>query len=104
MLVFRYPDDSFLAPEQALAGWLVYTGGFVKYVVLILDGASGWPLPELGGRTTLQVAEIPNLDRMARQGIVGLAQTVPEGIEPSSSAACTSILGYDPVADLVGRG
>lgn len=36
--------------------------------------------------------------------MVGLAQTVPEGAEPSSSAACTSILGYDPIADYVGRG
>ena len=34
----------------------------------------------------------------------GLAQTVPEGAEPSSAAACTSILGYDPVADLRGQG
>ncbi len=76
----------------------------MKYVVVILDGAAGWPLPELGGRTTLQAASTPNLDRMAREGITGLAQTVPEGMEPSSSAACTSILGYDPVADFVGRG
>jgi len=76
----------------------------VKYLIVILDGAAGWPLPELGGRTTLQAAATPNLDRMAREGTVGLAQTVPDGSEPSSSAACTSILGYDPVADYVGRG
>ena len=37
-------------------------------------------------------------------GMVGLAQTVPPGKEPSSAAACTSILGYDPVADRIGRG
>jgi 2,3-bisphosphoglycerate-independent phosphoglycerate mutase len=76
----------------------------MKYVVVILDGAAGWPLPELGARTTLQVAVTPNLDELARCGCVGLARTVPEGAEPSSSAACTSILGYDPVADYVGRG
>jgi len=76
----------------------------LKYCVVILDGAAGWPLPELGGRTALQAASTPNLDMMARAGTVGLAQTVPEGAEPSSSAACTSILGYDPVADYVGRG
>lgn len=76
----------------------------LKYVVVILDGASGWPLEELAGRTTLQAAATPHLDAMAREGLVGLAQTVPEGAEPSSSAACTSILGYDPVADYVGRG
>jgi 2,3-bisphosphoglycerate-independent phosphoglycerate mutase len=76
----------------------------LKYVVIILDGAAGWPLPELGSRTTLQAAETPNLDRMAREGTVGMAQTVPEGMEPSSAAACTSILGYDPVENHVGRG
>lgn len=76
----------------------------MKYCVIILDGAAGWPLPELGGRTTLQAASTPNLDRMAREGQCGMAQTVPEGEEPSSAAACTSILGYDPVTDRVGRG
>jgi 2,3-bisphosphoglycerate-independent phosphoglycerate mutase len=76
----------------------------MKYVVVILDGAAGWPLEELGGQTTLQAARTPNLDALAQSGIVGLAKTVPEGSEPSSSAACTSILGYDPVADYVGRG
>lgn len=76
----------------------------MKYVVLILDGAAGWPLPELGSRTTLDHAHTPNLDVLASLGMLGLAQTVPAGAEPSSSAACTSILGYDPVADYVGRG
>lgn len=76
----------------------------MKYVVVILDGAAGWPLEELGDRTTLQAAATPNLDALAREGRVGLAQTVPAGAEPSSSAACTSIIGYDPVADYVGRG
>lgn len=76
----------------------------MKYCIVVLDGASGWPLQELGGRTTLQAAATPNLDALAARGTVGLARTVPEGAEPSSSAACTSILGYDPVADYVGRG
>jgi 2,3-bisphosphoglycerate-independent phosphoglycerate mutase len=76
----------------------------LKYCVIILDGASGWPLAELGGLTTLAAAKTPNLDALAQQGTVGMARTVPEGMEPSSSAACTSILGYDPVADFVGRG
>lgn len=76
----------------------------MKYVILILDGAAGWPLAELGSRTTLGYARTPNLDALAATGMVGLAQTVPLGTEPSSSAACTSILGYDPVEDYVGRG
>lgn len=76
----------------------------MKYVIVILDGAAGWPLPELAGSTTLAAASTPHLDALARTGMVGLAQTVPAGTEPSSAAACTSILGYDPVEDRVGRG
>jgi 2,3-bisphosphoglycerate-independent phosphoglycerate mutase len=76
----------------------------MKYCVIILDGASGWPLDTFGARTSLQAAATPNLDRLAREGVVGLARTVPAGEEPSSAAACTSILGYDPVANHVGRG
>ncbi|MDP2300672.1 MAG: hypothetical protein Q8M55_08165 [Actinomycetota bacterium] len=76
----------------------------MKHVILILDGAAGWPVEELGSKTTLAAAHTPNLDALAAAGMVGLAQTVPPGAEPSSSAACTSILGYDPVADYVGRG
>jgi 2,3-bisphosphoglycerate-independent phosphoglycerate mutase len=76
----------------------------MKYVIVILDGAAGWPLTELGGATTLQAAHTPNLDVLAAHGILGLARTVPAGTEASSAAACTSILGYDPVADRVGRG
>jgi 2,3-bisphosphoglycerate-independent phosphoglycerate mutase len=76
----------------------------VKYVVIILDGASGWPYEALGGETSLELARTPHLDRMAREGTVGMARTVPPGEEPSSAAACTSIIGYDPVEDHVGRG
>jgi 2,3-bisphosphoglycerate-independent phosphoglycerate mutase len=76
----------------------------MKYVVVILDGASGWPIDSLGGKTTLQAARTPNLDALAKSGTVGLALTVPGDTEPSSAAACTSILGYDPIADYVGRG
>ncbi len=76
----------------------------MRYAIIILDGAAGWPLAELGGKTTLAYARTPNLDALARGGMVGHARTVPEGVEPSSAAACTSILGYDPVANHVGRG
>jgi len=76
----------------------------VKHAILILDGAAGWPLEQLGGATTLTAARTPNLDALAQMGTVGLAQTVPEGLEPSSAAACTAILGYDPAANRVGRG
>jgi 2,3-bisphosphoglycerate-independent phosphoglycerate mutase len=76
----------------------------VKYVVLIMDGASGLPVETLGGRTSLEAAATPNLDKLAKEGTVGLAHTVPEGFEPSSAVACMSVLGFDPVVFYAGRG
>ena len=37
----------------------------MKYAIVILDGAAGWPLDDLGGKTTLAAAHTPNLDRLA---------------------------------------
>ena len=75
----------------------------MKYCVLIIDGASGWPLPEHGGKTCLELAHTPNLDAMAKESILGLARTIPEGMEPSSACACMSILGYNPKVYYQGR-
>ena len=75
----------------------------MKYCILIIDGAAGWPLIEHGGKTCLELAHIPNLDAMARRGVVGLAQTVPSGMEPSSACASMSIIGYDPTVYYRGR-
>jgi 2,3-bisphosphoglycerate-independent phosphoglycerate mutase len=80
-----------------------YTLLIVKYCVVIIDGASGWPLSERGGKTCLELALTPNLDRMAKEGTLGLVQTVPKGMEPSSACACMSILGYDPKVYYKGR-
>ena len=76
----------------------------MKYVVVIIDGASGWPCDELGGLTTLEAARTPHLDALARTGTVGLSQTVPAGMEPSSAIACMSVLGFDPARYYAGRG
>ena len=75
----------------------------MKYCVLIIDGASGWPLPERGGKTCLELAQTPNLDAMAQEGTLGLIRTVPPGMEPSSACACMSVLGYDPKVYYRGR-
>jgi 2,3-bisphosphoglycerate-independent phosphoglycerate mutase len=75
----------------------------MKYCVVIIDGASGLPLPERDGKTSLELASTPNLDSMASQGILGLCRTVPEGMEPSSACACISVLGYDPKVYYRGR-
>jgi len=76
----------------------------MKYCILIIDGASGLPLSERGGKTCLELAHTPNLDALAKEGTLGLIRTVPVGMEPSSACACMSILGYDPKVNYQGRG
>ena len=75
----------------------------MKNCVLIIDGAAGLPIPERGGKTCLELADTPNLDAMAKEGVLGLVRTVPQGMEPSSACACMSILGYDPKVYYQGR-
>ena len=75
----------------------------MKYCILIIDGASGLPLPERGGKTCLELAHTPHLDAMAKEGTVGLVRNVPPGMEASSACACLSILGYDPKIYFQGR-
>ena len=75
----------------------------MKYCVLIIDGAAGWPLSDHGGKTCLELAHTPNLDAMAKECVVGLIRTVPSGMEPSSACACMSVLGYDPKVYYHGR-
>jgi 2,3-bisphosphoglycerate-independent phosphoglycerate mutase len=75
----------------------------MKYIVLIIDGASGWPLKEHGGKTSLELARTPHLDALAAAGEVGMAVTVPPGMEASSASACMSLLGYDPGVYYGGR-
>jgi 2,3-bisphosphoglycerate-independent phosphoglycerate mutase len=75
----------------------------VKYVVIIGDGMADRGLKELGGRTPLEQAFTPNMDKLAREGTVGMVRTVPRGLHPGSDVANLSILGYDPGAYYTGR-
>ncbi len=75
----------------------------MKYVILIGDGMGDYPVEELGGRTPLEAAAIPNLDALARQGEMGLARTIPVGMEPGSDIANLAVLGYDPKRYHTGR-
>jgi 2,3-bisphosphoglycerate-independent phosphoglycerate mutase len=74
-----------------------------KYVVLIGDGMADYPIAGLGGKTPLQAARTPNLDRLAQKGILGLAPTVPAGFPPGSDVANLSVFGYDPAIHYTGR-
>lgn len=76
----------------------------MKYIVLIGDGMSDYPLDELNGRTPLEASKIPNMTYVAEHGIVGRAITVPRGMFPASDVANLSIIGYDPRKYYTGRG
>jgi len=73
-----------------------------KYVLLVGDGMADYPLGELGGKTPLEVAETPYMDRIATCR-VGLVKTIPKGMEPGSDVANLSVLGYDPGKYHTGR-
>lgn len=75
----------------------------MKYVVLIGDGMADRPIAELGGKTPLQAASTPNMDRLASIGLCGMANTVPSGYDPGSDVANMSVLGYDPAEYYSGR-
>lgn len=75
----------------------------MKYIVIIGDGMADRPLDGLGGLTPLQKASTPNMDRLARLGIIGKTKTIPAGFPAGSDVANLSILGYDPAEYYSGR-
>jgi 2,3-bisphosphoglycerate-independent phosphoglycerate mutase len=74
-----------------------------KYVIVIPDGATDEPFSELDGMTPLEAARIPEMDRVAREGIIGRSRNVPDRFLPASDVATLSLLGYDPVRYYTGR-
>jgi 2,3-bisphosphoglycerate-independent phosphoglycerate mutase len=76
----------------------------MKYIVLLGDGMADYPIEKLGGKTPLAVARIPNMDRIAAEGTIGLVDTIPAGFKPGSDVANLSVLGYDPGICYSGRG
>lgn len=75
----------------------------MKYVILVGDGMGDYPVEALGGKTPLESADTPNMDRIAREGVGGLVRTVPAGRSPGSDVANLGILGYDAGRYLTGR-
>ena len=76
----------------------------MKYVILIGDGMSDYPLDELNGKTPLQIANKPNIDELTLKGRTGQLKTVPKNLQPGSDVANMSIFGYDPQKYYSGRG
>ena len=75
----------------------------MKHVIVIPDGCADEPVAALGGVTPLQAARLPNMDRVARLGVCGLAHNVHPTLTPASDVATLSLLGYDPLKVYTGR-
>ncbi len=76
----------------------------MKHIIILGDGMADHPIERLGGKTPLQYADKPMMDRLAREGRCGRLITVPEGFPPGSEVANTAILGYDLNKVYEGRG
>ncbi|MCL5098261.1 MAG: cofactor-independent phosphoglycerate mutase [Candidatus Omnitrophica bacterium] len=76
----------------------------MKHIIILGDGMADYPVARLGGRTPLQVARKPNMDRLAREGRCGLLRTIEGDLPSGSETANLTVLGYDPRQVLQGRG
>ena len=76
----------------------------MKYIIILGDGMADEPIGSLGGRTPLQAACKPSIDRVAALGRSGMLATVPAGFAPGSEIANLSVLGYDLPKVFEGRG
>ncbi|OUQ46739.1 cofactor-independent phosphoglycerate mutase [Drancourtella sp. An12] len=75
----------------------------MKYIIILGDGMAGEPLECIGGKTTLEQALTPEMDRLAKMSEIGLVSMVPEGMAPGSDTANLSVLGYNPEVYYTGR-
>lgn len=75
----------------------------MKYLVVLYDGMADYPVPELDGKTPMEVASKPNFDSLGKRGVVGLVKTVADSLKPGSDVANLSALGYDAEQCYTGR-
>ncbi len=74
-----------------------------KIILMVIDGLGGLPNPETG-KTELETANTPNLDKLATKGVCGLSDPVGLGITPGSAPGHLALFGYNPVSFNIGRG
>lgn len=75
----------------------------MKYIIVLGDGMADEGLEELGGKTPLEYAKTPYMDKIAEKSDIGLAKTIPDGMKPGSDTANLAVLGYDPNQYYTGR-
>lgn len=75
----------------------------MKYALIIPDGCADEPQAVLGGRTPLQAARVPQMDRIAQLGLVGRADNTPPALPSGSDVATMSLFGYNPLEFHTGR-
>ena len=75
----------------------------MKYVIVLGDGMADEPIEALDGKTPLEYADTPNLDRLGKVAEIGMVHTIPEGMKPGSDTANLSVLGYNPKVYYSGR-
>lgn len=76
----------------------------MKTILIVVDGLSDRPTPQLNKKTPLQVAKKPMIDSLAKSGICGLMHTIDIGVVPGTDSAHLAIFGYDPTVYYPGRG
>ncbi len=75
----------------------------MKYLVVLFDGMADYPVEQLDGKTPLEYADTPNIDKLAKTATAGLIKTVADGLKPGSDVANLSVLGYNPDDSYTGR-
>ena len=75
----------------------------MKYIVVLGDGMADRPIDALGGKTPLEYADTPVMDKLSKMSEIGMVHTIPEGMKPGSDTANLSVLGYDPKKYYTGR-
>ena len=75
----------------------------MKYIVILGDGMADEPIEALGGKTPIEYAKTPEMDRLAPLSELGMAKTIPEGMSPGSDTANLAVMGYDPKIYYTGR-
>jgi 2,3-bisphosphoglycerate-independent phosphoglycerate mutase len=76
----------------------------MKYALIVGDGMADLPVDALGGKTPLEAANTPNLDRLAREGRTGLVRFCPPGMTPGTEVCMMAVMSYDPREHFRGRG